>query len=795
MTVTKQQPNSIIKFYSGVPHQDSFAETLCFDSIAEQEAWYEQFHRPEFDMTQEMNRQSFYQRTPEFVRSPFKLEDIIECNYIRVENPSYPGSTAGKTVWWGFVDDVVYSSNMRVEVHWSIDHLQTFMFDYTIVNSYIVQTHLNEYSNARSKNNNYPLPSKSMVNSSAWFSSENVGIDGVSELIDQRRILFNAGDTNDEVAYAVFRIGYDVSSDVVTKYPDGANLLNSDVGTPDQTAALVVPFSLITGLIIPTEVQYSDGSNLWINQDLPTIHPNTRLYDLLTLMSVSQTMTQGAPVATYYTRSIGMPTSYDNVNNILTILPTPNDLEGVFYNYSPPPEATETIPLWKIELLGVKFLTNLHPEQGAPIGDLTPWEFLYQSYIDAPNSELKNIFGPFPPVKIFRPPFFSMKLNNGKGLDYDLDFRLFSESGIDENMLLYRIGSITMSSIMEYFLEYYGTQDKLDQTTYTSNGVVISNNSLISQQTFLGLIEQVDTSFPVYTDALAAYMNANQNQIRVNKKNAEINYQNTKALNNVQLQNLQTTQGANTLIQADNNGVAYANQMLTNNYGVKNFEFSTGKSISQALGSANGMNAQKIMGDAGAIGASAGNIRASQDMGLAQLNNNMQLANATLNIGQAADLSNTQNSVDTSNKVAASQEHMTIAGINAGIQDMGNHAPNAAGHGSAVGHDWAHWNQSLNLQRWRAKEQSIISAMITYQLFGYSLSNWANVTDTINQNKRTKFNFIQTVGANVISNKMNGKWRNMIRVNYDKGLRLWWDAESYATRDIKGNIQVNFDDQ
>jgi len=771
------RPLSTVKFYRGVPVTED--DVLMFNSREEQEDWFEQYHAPEFDMFD-----SYYVKINEGVlKTPFRLEDLQTCNFIRIENPSYIASVIGNDVWWCYLDVVEYSSSDGVSkamtlARYSPSLTQTCQFDMKMLNCFVNKTHQNEYLK-EDDNLGYPKPDPEFLNSSGWFSAEGYGSDGVSELTKQQRVLFGDGDVRDEVAFMVLSFAINPS------LADGGGDVplvtgGSVVGAPTQATYSIIPFSSITKEILDTDFKLN-SSTVTINSGLGSHYTNEFLKNLA--MDKAFAGNNIGYVTSYVTRTIGYPYTFNSLTRKLVV-----DMSEEHIAASIKAQPISGTPAF--QMASVEKLLVFKPEDGLTEDQKTPWQLLYEMY---KNSTLFPIYGKYPPIKVFKEPFFSLVVDNSRGIQGNITVDWFNPTYLLAPMKFFRQGSIGVSEVEQYFLEGYGFKTHLDQSPTTDTK---AQPSLTSQQAFLSWISNIDTSFVSFTDALTAYIGATRNSRAVNVNNANINYQNQLASSRVQMQNQNTMNQAGTANANLSN--QNANNQLTNAMMYQNQQNSLNQVTGAASGAAQGFMSGGLPGMG--VGTAAAGVDIMQQSYLTGanfdrlMNNNLSqqhASNQALANMQGATTANLGRSLDLSNRIAGSQRDMTIASINAGVQDMRYASPNMSGHGTSVSSDYGNYNVSLNVQSWKAKDGSIQSALTPLMMYGVSLTNYGDPMALINNHKRKKFNYIQTVGVPVISTKYNEKFTVAWQALFDRGVTLWWDKEAYKTRDILGNTQVN----
>lgn len=124
---------NITKVYLlNVPLENDYNHTLYFTSAAEQQAYFQSRLVKSFtDFS--------YQRKDEIIRVPALYDNIMNCNYVMYQNPSQSNKW-----YYAFITELKYVNDGMTEAHIETDVMQTWMFDYTIKQSFIEREHVND---------------------------------------------------------------------------------------------------------------------------------------------------------------------------------------------------------------------------------------------------------------------------------------------------------------------------------------------------------------------------------------------------------------------------------------------------------------------------------------------------------------------------------------------------------------------------------------------------------------------------------------------------------------------------
>lgn len=127
------EPSTIIKFYKNIPIDSNYNNTLKFTSITAQQDY---FHTPSTNLIATLTAQSYQRHSLGRIRVQLKTEDLFACNYIAFQNSNF-----GAKWFYGFVTKVEYVNNNVSEIEYSIDVMQTYMFDVTVKECFVEREH------------------------------------------------------------------------------------------------------------------------------------------------------------------------------------------------------------------------------------------------------------------------------------------------------------------------------------------------------------------------------------------------------------------------------------------------------------------------------------------------------------------------------------------------------------------------------------------------------------------------------------------------------------------------------
>lgn len=123
-------PNSDVVLCRGVPIESDYRYTLYFDSIANQNNYFfskafKQFHNV-----------SYQRERRNVITLEIPATQVYACNYLMFKNTSY-----GEKWFFAFVDSVEYVNDNVTDIHYELDMMQTWMFEYTLMQCMVEREH------------------------------------------------------------------------------------------------------------------------------------------------------------------------------------------------------------------------------------------------------------------------------------------------------------------------------------------------------------------------------------------------------------------------------------------------------------------------------------------------------------------------------------------------------------------------------------------------------------------------------------------------------------------------------
>lgn len=123
-------PNTDIILCKGVNIDRNYTHTLRSDNLDDQYSKIIKYKKRVFP-------KNTYQRTNEGkLRIEALADDLYDCNYLIFQNKSF-----GTKYFYAFIDSIDYINNNCTEISYTIDVLQTWMFDFKMMQSFVEREH------------------------------------------------------------------------------------------------------------------------------------------------------------------------------------------------------------------------------------------------------------------------------------------------------------------------------------------------------------------------------------------------------------------------------------------------------------------------------------------------------------------------------------------------------------------------------------------------------------------------------------------------------------------------------
>ena len=126
-------PDSVV-YLCNVPLEADQKNQLHFGSVSEQTNYFES------TVVKELTGFTFVRRDSA-IRCPENIEDLYNCNYVMYQNSHFTDKW-----FYAFITELEYLNDAVTAIHIKTDVFQTWMFDTTILPSYVVREHVNNDS-------------------------------------------------------------------------------------------------------------------------------------------------------------------------------------------------------------------------------------------------------------------------------------------------------------------------------------------------------------------------------------------------------------------------------------------------------------------------------------------------------------------------------------------------------------------------------------------------------------------------------------------------------------------------
>lgn len=132
------EPNSVIRVLKDVHLKPNYVNTLKFATITDQTNYFisktkgYSSQNPNSGYT--LTAQNYSRHDRAWLRVEIPEENLLDCDYIMFKNTSY-----GNKWFYAFITEVSYINNNVSDVHYLIDVMQTWAFDYDLNHQYFIE--------------------------------------------------------------------------------------------------------------------------------------------------------------------------------------------------------------------------------------------------------------------------------------------------------------------------------------------------------------------------------------------------------------------------------------------------------------------------------------------------------------------------------------------------------------------------------------------------------------------------------------------------------------------------------
>ena len=123
-------PDTTLKILRGCPCDPDYEHTLYFTNEDSQRNYFSSIAK------YTVNDMSYQRAKRGRIRVQYKVENLYDCNYIMFQNTAF-----GDKWFYAFIDDVTYVNNITSEISYTIDVIQTWLFDIQLQQCFVVREH------------------------------------------------------------------------------------------------------------------------------------------------------------------------------------------------------------------------------------------------------------------------------------------------------------------------------------------------------------------------------------------------------------------------------------------------------------------------------------------------------------------------------------------------------------------------------------------------------------------------------------------------------------------------------
>lgn len=135
------EPNSIVKILHGVPLDNKYEHTLCWDHYGNnaktaQINFFDNADRIKYTLT----KQTYQRYDRGYIKVAIPVDNLYDCDYMMFQNTSY-----GNKWFYAFITNVSYVNGNNQTgttlIEYEIDRMQTWYFDYELMQCFVEREH------------------------------------------------------------------------------------------------------------------------------------------------------------------------------------------------------------------------------------------------------------------------------------------------------------------------------------------------------------------------------------------------------------------------------------------------------------------------------------------------------------------------------------------------------------------------------------------------------------------------------------------------------------------------------
>ena len=129
-------PNTDIYLLRGCPCDSQYSNTLHFESPFVQEKYFKSLRKPADRYSYYLPKYTYQRHNKNIVRVGINRDYLNDINYLMFRNTSY-----GDKWFYAFVTAVEYVNDNASEIYYTLDVLQSWYFDYTLMPCFVEREH------------------------------------------------------------------------------------------------------------------------------------------------------------------------------------------------------------------------------------------------------------------------------------------------------------------------------------------------------------------------------------------------------------------------------------------------------------------------------------------------------------------------------------------------------------------------------------------------------------------------------------------------------------------------------
>ena len=124
------QPTTNIKLLKDVPLDNTYTNTIYFGDVNAQTTYFA--NKKKYDL----NNYTYQRVNNGICLVGIEADRLYDCNYMMFQNTAF-----GNKWFYAFITSIAYKNNECSEIHFEIDVLQTWHFNYTIDHCFVEREH------------------------------------------------------------------------------------------------------------------------------------------------------------------------------------------------------------------------------------------------------------------------------------------------------------------------------------------------------------------------------------------------------------------------------------------------------------------------------------------------------------------------------------------------------------------------------------------------------------------------------------------------------------------------------